>query len=34
MKDNKTELIEIIETLSDKQILFLLTVIKRLRGKI
>lgn len=34
MKDNKTELLEIIEILSEKQILFVLTFIKRLIGKI
>lgn len=33
MKDNKTQLLELIETLSDKQILFILTFIKRLIGK-
>ena len=34
MKDNKTELLEIIEILSEKQILLVLTFIKRLIGKI
>jgi len=33
MKDNKTQLHEIIDTLSDKQILFILTFVKRILGK-
>lgn len=33
MKDNKSQLIELIETLSDKQILFILTFLKRILGK-
>ena len=34
MKDNKTQLIELIETLNDSQILFFLTFIKRILGKV
>lgn len=33
MKDNKTQLLELIDTLSDSQILFILTFLKRILGK-
>jgi len=33
MKDNKAQLLDLIETLSDKQILFILTFLKRILGK-
>ena len=33
MKDNKAQLLEIIDSMSDKQILFILTFVKRLLGK-
>lgn len=33
MKDNKTQLLELIETLSDNQITYILTFIKRILGK-
>lgn len=33
MQDNKTELLELIDTLSDNQILFILTFLKRILGK-
>ena len=33
MKDNKEQLIELIETLSDNQILFILTFLKDILGK-
>lgn len=32
MQDNKTELLKIIDTLSDDKILFILTFLKRLLG--
>lgn len=34
MKDNKTQLLELIETLSDNQILFILTFLNRILGKV
>lgn len=33
MKDNKTQLHNLIDTLSDSQILFMLTLLKRILGK-
>lgn len=33
MKDNKAQLLDLIDTLSDKQILFILTFLKRILGK-
>lgn len=33
MKNNKTQLLELIDTLSDSQILFILTFLKRILGK-
>ena len=33
MKDKKTELLELIDTLSDSQILFILTFLKRILGE-
>jgi len=33
MNDNKAQLIELIETLNEKQILFILTFLKRILGK-
>ena len=33
MKDNKAQLLALIDTLSDKQTLFILTFLKRLLGK-
>ena len=33
MKDNRTELLELIDTLSDSQILFFLTFLKRILGE-
>lgn len=33
MKDNKNQLLDLIETLSDSQILFILTFLKRILGK-
>lgn len=33
MKDTKNELLELIDTLSDNQILFILTFLKRILGK-
>lgn len=32
MQDNKTELLKLIDTLSDNQILFILTFLKRIFG--
>lgn len=32
--DNKTQLLELINTLSDNQILFILTFLKRILGKV
>lgn len=32
MQDNKTELLELIERLSDNQIVFILTFLKRILG--
>lgn len=32
MLDNKTELLKLIETMSDEQILFILTFLKRILG--
>lgn len=34
MKNNKTELLNLIDTLSDNQILFILTFLKRILGKV
>lgn len=33
MKENKKQLIELIDTLSDNQILFILTFLKRILGR-
>ena len=33
MKDNKSQLLELIESLSDNQILFILTFLKNILGK-
>lgn len=33
MKDNKTKLLELIDTLSDNQILFILTFLNRILGR-
>lgn len=33
MQDNKTELLNLIETLSENQILFILTFLKRILGR-
>lgn len=33
MEDNKTQLIELIETLSDNQILFILTFLNNILGR-